>query len=875
MARFTAPVSVAPQTQWDVYYDRAVDFVGKNGRLTGQRKLKDAEVAELIAELEANAGAFNGMKFYEASKRKEWRAIGADELSKELREASRRIGGLGRAYARIRTYGPSGQDTDRDRLRNAICLALIAYVDHFPLGNFANSRLVTASDRAHHWRYTDSISGAAVLIYRDLIADMHAGVQRASDVKERLFRLLQHINFDIPDQFRMPSDIRYYLPQQLEKSSGAWADGNRSHRMRSWAAMPVIWYDYNRPLTELPWWYEDYEPFASKNTSILPEWEPTGSLADLRVWLETNARYAARYGQSGIAPDGSISHHAGRRQDTAFVTYGFPWMTETPFEAMIILAGTRWQVSDRPYDATADFLLYAYPRLIYKDAIDFQAMGRGHYGKNAATFGSGDLVDAIDALFDAASADTHIARKSDLNALRAAMANGSHEQSGTTAFWVNDYLVHRRGGTGEVPYYTSVKMQSARTRGAESFRENQGFHNGSGVLLVKVDGDEYNDSRYRWDWHALPGVTEELRTDPIPKQSDTNKFSPNHFAGVASNGRYGLAAFRYASDNRYTSAAANKGYFFIEDYVLAMGNSVRRARNTDQSKEESIITTLDQAAWDSDITYQLNGAPHDSVVQLGEDTDTSFAITGNSWFHHDRVGYVILPAGDVNVMLRGGDSVIDSNLRDSGPPVFHLAVDHGTNPDGTGADGQYIYLLVPNVGAEDMPAVMSRIEERFEVVNTATVQGHRYADDSAALVQLAFYEAGAATFADGLTVAVDKPALVQLQQGGDGWNVTVQDPMHHVDEAAVAASSEFQHILLPSPNQITVEVGLPLREGTYEYGTQGPGGRSVAGQTVRIVNNGEASILTFNLPDTEDAAAYDYREELYAGMPAVVDVPSP
>ena len=121
---------------------------------------------------------------------------------------------------------------------------------------------------------------------------------------------------------------------------------------------------------------------------------------------------------------------------------------------------------------------------------------------------------------------TTIAREPGLAALRAAMINGTHEQSGTTAFWVNDYLVHRRGGAGETSYFTSVKMQSARTRGAESFSNNQGFHNGSGVLLVKVDGDEYNDSRQSWDWHALPGVTEELRTDELPKQSDANEFNP-------------------------------------------------------------------------------------------------------------------------------------------------------------------------------------------------------------------------------------------------------------------------------------------------------------------------------------------------------------
>ena len=874
MARFTAPVSVAPQTQWDVYYDRVVGFVLSHGRLTGRQNYRDAEVAALIAELETNDGAFEGMRFYRAATVAEWEAIGANKFGRELQEAANRIGGLGRAYAESEKYGPSGQDTDRERLRNAIYLAFIAYVDHFPLEDFANSGAIPYGDRTHQWLYSDPISGAAVLVYRDLITDVHDGVQPALDVKERLFRLLQHVTFDLPDGWRMPSDIRYYLPRQLAESSGAWADGNRHHRMRSWAAMPVIWYDYNRPLTELPWWYGDYEPFASEGTAILPEWEPSGSLADLRVWLETNARYAARYGQSGISPDGSISHHVGRRQDLAFAAYGFPWMTGTTFEAASLLADTRWQVSNTAYDQAADFLLFAYPRLIYKDAIDFQAIGRGHYQENAVTYGSGNLADGIATIFDAQGSGTTIAREGELAALRAAMVNGTHEQSGTTAFWVNDYLVHRRGGAGETPYFASIKMQSARTRGAEGFSNNQGFHNGSGVLLVKVDGDEYNDSRQSWDWHALPGVTEEMRTDELPKQSDANEFNPNHFAGVASNGRYGLAAFRYASDNRYTSASANKGYFFTEDYVLALGNGVKRERNTNRNHRGSIVTTLDQAAWDTDITYRLNGACRNSVIRKGAATDESFSITGNSWFHQDRIGYVILPAGKIDVMLRGGESVRDSNPRDIGPDVFHLAIDHGIRPDGEGAAGQYAYFLVPNVSAADMPSVVSRIERRFEMVNTPAVQGHRYTDGSIVLVQLAFYETGGFTFDDGMTVAVDKPTLVQLQKVGDAWNVTVQDPTHHADEAAIAASDQFQHVLLSGPNRITVEVDLPLRAGTYTYDTQGPEVRFVDGQTVSVVNNGGTSTLTFELPDSLNAAAYGYREELYAGMPAVIDVPS-
>ena len=375
----------------------------------------------------------------------------------------------------------------------------------------------------------------------------------------------------------------------------------------------MIWHDYNRPLTELPWWYGDYSPFAAVSTTILPEWQPKGSFADLRAWLESTVRFGKRYGQSGILPDGSISHHVGRRQDMAFWAYGFEWMAGTTFKAVSLLKDTPWRIGDTLYNQVSDFMLYAYPWLIYEDGIDFQTVGRSHYQAGVAEFGSTRLVKGIDVIFQARSADTVIAREPELAGLREIMLDKNHQNSGNIAFWANDYMVHRRGG--ETPYYMSVKMQSARTRGAESFDTSpNGIHNGSGVLLVKVDGKEYNASRYRWDWHALPGLTEELRTDPTPKQSDANLFNPEHFAGTASNGVFGLTAFRYSSDNPYTSAAANKGYFFLEDYALALGNKIRRVGNSDGSDKESIITTLDQAAWDTDITYRLNGAKVDAVV---------------------------------------------------------------------------------------------------------------------------------------------------------------------------------------------------------------------------------------------------------------------
>ena len=875
LSRFTAPISVSERTQWDVYYERAVDFVLRTGRLTGRRQYTDSKVREFIAELEANDGAFADIAFYGAISDEELQAIGKKALGEELEEAANRIGALGKAYSKSTIYGTSGTAPERDRLRNAIYLALTRYVDHFPVDDFANRKALLFTDRTHQWEYSDPISGAAVLIFQDLISDREQGIERAGEVEDRLFSFLQQLNFDLPEAWRLPSHVRYYLPSRLDQSSGAWADANRHHRTRSWALMPVIWRDYNRPLTELPWWYGDYQPFAEAGTAILPEWRPRGSFSDLQAWLATTVRHAKRYGQSGLLPDGSISHHVGHRQDMAHWAYGFEWIAGTTLKAVSLLEDTPWRIGSDLYDQISNFILFAYPWLIYMDGIDFQTVGRSHYEARTSEFGSTRLVKGIDAVLEARSTDTVLANEDRLASLRSEVLDKTLQKGGNIAFWANDYMVHRKGGRS--PYFMSVKMQSARTRGAESFEGSpNGIHNGSGVLQVKTDGNEYNSGRYRWDWHALPGVTEELRSDPTPKQSEANLFSPEFFAGAASNGESGLAAFRYSSENPYTSASANKGYFFFEDRALALGNGVTRVRNSDGSTNEPIITTVDQAAWDTEITYRLNGAQADSLAPAGADIDTSFEITGDSWFHQGGIGYVIFPRGKTSLALKGGAGVVDSYSADTDPGrVFHLAIDHGTNPDGSGADGQYAYMLVPNAAASEMPGLLKELKNSLEFINTPTAQGHLYSVGGQTLVQLAFYSPGTAAFANGMSVNVDKPALVQLHGAQDGWNIVVQNPEHHADKAAIAATRGFQHILLPGPNRITVGVNLSLQPGIYNYNTQGPDVRHLPGQTVDVSNNGRgASILTFNLPDRLDAPRYGYREELYAGMPASVDIPA-
>ena len=107
-------------------------------------------------------------------------------------------------------------------------------------------------------------------------------------------------------------------------------------------------------------------------------------------------------------------------------------------------------------------------------------------------------------------------------------------------------------------------MQSARTKGAEGCKgqSQYGYHNGSGIFQIKLDGREYEKARYAMDWHALPGLTEEWRTDSIPLSSKDKAYNEDRYAGCLSDGELGLAVFNYSRSSKYSSAAAHKAYFF-------------------------------------------------------------------------------------------------------------------------------------------------------------------------------------------------------------------------------------------------------------------------------------------------------------------------
>ncbi|MBI9021439.1 MAG: silent information regulator protein Sir2, partial [Verrucomicrobia bacterium] len=607
--------------------------------------------------------------------------------------------------------------------------------------------------------------------------------------------------------------------------------------------------DYNRPITYISTWYPGfYTGKNGENLQFMPGWTPHGVLSDLTFWVTHFHRPAHYFEQSGFQPDGTVSHHLPGSSDIAMHAYGYGWLTEV-IDGYNLLRDMPVDLGSHGYQFISDRFLYTYDKMIYNGAMDFAVCGRSYSG-DMAKFVDG-MPEDLDDLFNAKQSSTVITNEAELKTWRDSLVNKTHVRTGNYPFWVGQFMVHRRGENGEKPHYYSVKMKNDRTCGAEDFEKvGKAYHSGSGILQAKVRGDEYEETRSSWDWHALPGLTEEWRTDKIPIKYDIHR-GGSPFAGMASDGRYGFAAMEYrAQPNQYASARADKAYFFTETEAVAMGCNVER-ENPGQGRE--IITTIDQTLWLDDITYSINGAKPVRIKQ-GESVDLTLNPTRPSWIHQGQVGYVLIPQGAQPLYIRGGDAVQVTDPKSAGgEAVIHFALGHGSNPSKSGLT-RYVYIVAANKTAAEMPDYMEDVLRRISVLSNGDgIQG--VADSSLGLVQLAFYKAGTLSTEDGLTVSADRPALLQLRPVDGWWSFCATDPLH--DKEA---------------KELNLKISLPLAPGVYNYQLGGIYPRP--GEAVTVEAFGKGVRVNVQLPDMSNDAEYNYQAPLYAGMPVHVSIPA-
>ena len=862
-------IHVVKKTMWQEFVDVYGPITLTTSRLYGREKVTDKTLEKLLDDLESNAGKFSFSSFYtkHPADYKSGKAY-----DKELEKLTDAIGGLGYAYAKSKKYGKKSIDfKSRQRLKNAIYASAIAFMTGVPVygkelivngkpigaevgdgfSKLGDHGLATHGLLTHQWRVTDALVAPLVQVWPEVLEDIARGNAQAQHLYDAVIRYYQVFFSVVPQRRHMNDDNqRWKNISNVNYSEGAWADANIGHRMRSLMAMPILWADYNRPITYVPYWYDDYYNGTEfEGLTFAKNWSPNGVVADVRHWCDKLSLPSHVYSQSGFHPDGTVTHHAGHNaSDVAMVAYGFEWLT-TVNSAIDYFKNTAFPINDQNYQFVSDRLNYSYRRLLYKNALDYVVSGRSFFS-DLSDFGSRHVSTAIEALLLGKSPSTVIRDEDQLKELKINLEKGTHTHTETTAFWNADYLIHRKEDNNE-NYYFSVKQKSVRTTGAEDFSViRKSWHAGSGVFQLRIDGDEYTQSALtHYDWHALPGVTEAWRRDVMPTGPASSSLpGGNAFSGVLADGVYGLAGYYHQPIDTYTAAEAFKTYHLIGRFGTAIGTGVQRKQAS--SNTDEIVTSMDQSKQTAAITYGgVDGKIN--LINVGTSVALKIPLIQSTWIHHKNKGYLVFPKIHQNLLIKTGAKInvtaTDLNIEKSNNYI--LALDHGVDPK-VGEKDEYHYVLVANVTVEEMPKVLADYEKNNDI-SVVKTSYHALLNADQNVKQVVFNKASRADFSDASWIQSNLPALVMIKNFKDAMRFSLSNPLHSLEHKS-----------------ITIQVSESLKEGGYTY--ELPGITPKAGEKVVVTNHGTHSTITVFLPDHEDGAFYNYREQMYAGAPIVL-----
>ncbi|MFI3316636.1 MAG: polysaccharide lyase family 8 super-sandwich domain-containing protein [Rikenellaceae bacterium] len=337
---------------------------------------------------------------------------------------------------------------------------------------------------------------------------------------------------------------------------------------------------------------------------------------------------------------------------------------------------------------------------------------------------------------------------------------------GSSYFWHSDYYVQRTDD-----WFASVRLNSCRTLPFEMTNsENlQGQYSADGVLVVKVDGNEYDNIYPLWDWRRLPGLTYFDDGEPLictePK-TPTNRSS--FVGGVASDGQ-GVAAMHLERDD----VEARKGYFFIDDVIVALGADIS------VSNDHPLFTTLEQRLMEKDDVVSYGSASGEaSTLQASHDRKEV------EWLHCDKVGYCLLEPQSLELSREERMqswrkiAVFFDEQQTAKGEIFTASIAHGRSSQNT----HYEYVILPNRTAKQTQAFCSSPTIRV-VENSKSRQV--VASDNGATIGAIFYESGEVKITDDLSIYVSQPSVIMLCREGKKWVVSAADPTQELESVRV------------------------------------------------------------------------------------------
>lgn len=446
---------------------------------------------------------------------------------------------------------------------------------------------------------------------------------------------------------------------------------------------------------------------------------------------------------TGIQSDMSFFMHGKTNYTTG---YGRSFARDMSFWAYIT-SGTMFSYSEAAIDSLSSYMLDGTRYLVKGDVVD---LGMGMNGPDWPDYSSAAMTFYEDPVQWMQTANPKRAAEfasflDNIRKIGTSTSNGLNTNNMTQ--WQTLVSSHMRDDYG-----ITVKMSSSTVKGGEWRTINPGGYNllywtPQGATAIHRTGDEYRPVYQLMDWAHVPGTTA-----PYVLTKDGNFNNPRTFVGGVTNERYGATAFDFNKLN----TSGKKGYFFFDDEMVALGAGIA------STNAAPIHTTLNQSQAIGDVLVDGNPIA-DGTMQ-----------TNGRWAYNDNIGYIFPNPTDFQVKRETktgtwSDVITGSSTEAITKPIFSIWLDHGVKP----TNASYQYIVLPNKTSEEVSSYASDNPIRI-LSNTSSVQAVRH--QSLGIAELLFYQPGTVTVRDGLTVTVDQPAMVTVDESAAPVRISVANP---------------------------------------------------------------------------------------------------
>ena len=336
--------------------------------------------------------------------------------------------------------------------------------------------------------------------------------------------------------------------------------------------------------------------------------------------------------EEGLQDDMSYHQHGPMPQ---FGNYGLAY-AKSMSEWVYLFSGTNMEFPEENKDLICRYVQDGLRWVVWNGYFDMSALGRQVY-KGTQTSKSQVVKKAVQNL-----------------------QLKDPEPEGAKYFPRSDFGVYRADR-----WYASIRMQSTRVKGYEYLKENMtGYFSSDGALLVRVEGDEYEDVAACWNWLHVPGTTTYDNGEDILGREAEFPYNKSGKVFGKVEGDVMTAAMEYDRDG----LKARKAWFFYPGGIVCLGAGIT------MDSDSEVVTTVNQCNF------------------AGEYAD------GDDWAFHDGVAYMILDSSPFTcgkVQRSGNWSYIKrgESRRMEKKTFFDMHISHGKSPK----NASYAYMVVPAV----------------------------------------------------------------------------------------------------------------------------------------------------------------------------------